>query len=122
MARPSGTQRRKLRVARGLPARGEVEAGKWRESNRKRAHERRATNLAWLAAYKLDKGCADCGYDQHLAALHFDHLPGHGKAGNLSRMTMCGRERLLAEIAKCEVVCANCHAIRTYNRRLQAAG
>ena len=122
MTRPSGAQRRKQRVARGLPARGEVEARKRRESNREGSTERQATNAAWLAACKVDKGCADCGYNQHPVALQFDHLPGQEKTRALARMKTCGRERLLIEIAKCEVVCANCHAIRTYNRRHQATG
>ena len=69
---------------------------------------------------KLDRGCADCGYRLHPAALQFDHLPGTGKLLNLStlRASFSGNLKDIdAEIAKCEVVCANCHAIRTANRR-----
>lgn len=69
--------------------------------------------------YKMAAGCADCGFKQHPAALEFDHLPGTQKSFNIGEKIGCSSmERIWAEIAKCEVVCANCHAIRTAERRL----
>jgi hypothetical protein len=55
-------------------------------------------------------------------ALDFDHLPGSVKKGRLASMA-CGSalKTIHAEIDKCEVVCANCHRVRTANRR-KAAG
>jgi hypothetical protein len=114
--RRTGAERRRRRVARGLPAESATE----RARNQIRAAQREAANLAWLQEYKLARGCGDCGYNKHPVALEFDHLPGHEKVRGLSRMLISGRERLLAEIAKCDVVCANCHAIRTYNRRRES--
>ena len=71
----------------------------------------------YVFAYKLEKGCADCGYNQHSAALHFDHLPGTVKSDNVAHMLQrSGMKTLQNELAKCEVVCANCHAVRTWNR------
>ena len=67
--------------------------------------------------YQMEKGCADCGYNAHPAALEFDHVREEKlfnigeQIGNRSRKT------LWEEIAKCDVVCANCHAIRTATRR-----
>jgi hypothetical protein len=60
----------------------------------------------------------DCGFRGHFEALQFDHL--RDKVGNVSEMVARGfsLERLKKEIEKCQVVCANCHAIRTYNRRV----
>lgn len=76
---------------------------------------------AYVDAIKLVHGCVDCGYRAHPAALHFDHLPGFEKSGNIAKMcdgtTMA---KLDEEIAKCEIVCANCHAIRTAERRKKA--
>lgn len=73
---------------------------------------------AWLASIKLENGCIDCGYKDHPAAMEFDHVRGE-KLFQLA----CGQGRskkvLLAEIAKCDVVCSNCHHIRTYERRLK---
>ena len=77
----------------------------------------RAQRRQWLDELKLAIGCADCGYNLHPAALHFDHLDGATKVNRIAQMTFGAEERLLAEIAKCEVVCANCHAIRTARRR-----
>lgn len=81
----------------------------------------RGTQLYWANrnfanALKVERGCADCGYNAHPAALQFDHLPGVVKACKVSALMMSSRKRLLAEIAKCDVVCANCHAIRTVER------
>ena len=82
--------------------------------------------LAEIQAIKLDRGCADCGYASHPAALEFDHLPGHKKEHRIAQLSNgAKREKILAEMAKCEVVCANCHRIRTAERRAdlgQAAG
>lgn len=63
-----------------------------------------------------DKPCADCGGTFPPECMDFDHVRGRkllciGQSWNLSA------ERLEREIAKCEVVCANCHRIRTGKRR-----
>jgi hypothetical protein len=48
--------------------------------------------------------------------LDFDHLKD--KKYNISRMIHDGFSwaAIKKEIAKCEVVCANCHRVRTHNR------
>jgi transposase len=55
--------------------------------------------------------CALCGYDRYLGALHFHHLDPSTKSFHLS---MQGVTRSLAaaraEMAKCALLCANCHA------------
>lgn len=45
----------------------------------------------------------------------FDHVRGT-KMKDVSRMLMYSEAKILAEIAKCDLVCANCHANRTYMR------
>lgn len=88
------------------------------EQRREAGRARTASTYEKLNAYKLAAGCADCGYRQHVAALEFDHLPGVVWGGTVSSLAGNRSWRtLLIEIAKCEVVCANCHNIRTYNRR-----
>ena len=53
--------------------------------------------------------------------MHWDHLPEFEKAGPLGELVRHGnRELILQEVAKCELVCANCHAVRTI-RRARAA-
>jgi hypothetical protein len=64
--------------------------------------------------YQMEKGCADCGFNKHPAALEFDHVNPSEKVFNIGeQIGTKSRESLWEEIAKCEVVCANCHAIRT---------
>jgi hypothetical protein len=70
-----------------------------------------------ISKIKLDSGCVDCGYNKHPAALEFDHLPGHTKSFGLGIGYMRSWESVLLEIAKCEIVCANCHRVRTESRR-----
>jgi hypothetical protein len=51
--------------------------------------------------------------------MDFDHLGD--KEFTISNMkNVVSRERLEAEIAKCDVVCSNCHRTRTKERRLSA--
>ena len=71
-----------------------------------------------IVDYKLEKGCADCGYKEHPAALDFDHLPGTTKEFNIGNAAgyYSDRKKIWDEVAKCEVVCANCHRIRTTTR------
>lgn len=71
----------------------------------------------YVDEYKLEHGCSDCGYNAHPAALDFDHLPGTVKVRDIKSGQQLGWQALLDEIAKCEVVCANCHRIRTAARR-----
>lgn len=75
----------------------------------------RAAVKAWINAYKLERGCLDCGYKGHPAALDFDHTDG--KTKDISFLASIKRVLKEIEQHKCEVVCANCHRIRTVNRR-----
>ncbi len=114
----SGAQRRKERAAKGLPKFTAAEAAARRARDKRRGVTRIHLNGVDLDKIKQETGCADCGFTGHPAALHFDHLPGYEKRQNLSQMKRgYSRASVLAEIAKCEVVCANCHAIRTWTRR-----
>lgn len=78
----------------------------------------------WLRQYKLDHGCADCGYNGHFAALDFDHLPGYRKEVPRSGTGWFhwGWNKILEEVEKCEVVCSNCHRIRSYTRGQHRSG
>ena len=60
--------------------------------------------------------CIDCGYGAHWAALQFDHLDPAQKKFNISGGAGIAKKwnTLVEEARKCELVCANCHAIRTY--------
>jgi hypothetical protein len=71
----------------------------------------------WLLSLKEGRPCSDCGRIFPAQVLQWDHLPGASKLGNISTdFRGRSREKVLEEIAKCELVCANCHAIRTFQR------
>ncbi len=80
-----------------------------RYSAKKRVQMRTARDLA------KNVPCADCGGQFPPECMDFDHVSGD-KVGDLSNMWSFGEARLIAEIAKCELVCANCHRTRTKNR------
>jgi hypothetical protein len=71
----------------------------------------------WLGAYLLEHPCVDCGEDD-IRVLDFDHPPGVDKVADVSLMLMrlVPWPRVLAEIEKCDVRCANCHRRRTAER------
>lgn len=73
-----------------------------------------------IAAIKEATPCVDCGFSFPACAMSFDHLPGTGKVANISDLAKNGcRTQALREIEKCELVCLNCHAIRTDSRYLR---
>lgn len=68
-----------------------------------------------MSDFLKSQPCTDCGKSYPPYVMHFDHLKD--KTFNISRRIGHKMSTLLEEIDKCEVVCANCHAIRTHNRR-----
>lgn len=61
--------------------------------------------------------CSDCKTLYPYYVMHFDHVTGT-KQGNINRMVYTSSyQSVLVEISKCDVVCANCHHIRTYTRQ-----
>ena len=84
---------------------------------RARALRARAETRGLLAAYLAENSCVDCGEDD-IRVLDFDHRPGVVKVAEVARMAMHGMSwrAIEAEIAKCDVRCANCHRRRTSER------
>ena len=58
--------------------------------------------------------CADCGSHYPPYVMDFDHRDRSTKRYTVSKMLGMSPARMLAEIEQCDVVCANCHRIRTY--------
>ena len=91
-----------------------------RRTRKRRLEQKRryhAELLEWHRALK-DGPCSDCGGRFHPVAMTWDHCVPQTKSGDVS--TMIGKRhpkrQILAEIAKCDLVCANCHAVRTHER------
>jgi hypothetical protein len=69
----------------------------------------------FIIKYLKAHPCVDCTVSD-IRVLEFDHL--RDKDMNVSHLVGGGHslKRLIVEIEKCVVVCANCHRIRTYTR------
>lgn len=102
--------------------------------------EKAAYNLAWNRRNRLKRrkysrlyrkrradyiracrsqACADCGNDYPWYVMEFDHVRGSKIRTIAAMSSSVGMTKLKEEIAKCDVVCANCHAVRTFKRRQQ---
>ena len=86
----------------------------------------RAALESAIATWKLERGCADCGLKVDEPSVYdFDHVRGVkvNDIGNILRYGgyrktgVATLEALVEEMEKCDVVCANCHRIRTAQRR-----
>jgi hypothetical protein len=79
---------------------------------------------AWRAQAQLldslrDVPCADCKQRFQPCAMDFDHRDPDSKRYTVTRMIgRAGTDRILAEVARCDIVCANCHRLRTFERRM----
>lgn len=86
------------------------------------ATDKYARRLAMVNTIKLMCGCVDCGFNEFPEALEFGHLPGTVKVQHIGTLARGSLKRLFAEIAKTEVVCANCHRRRTTLRNQWGRG
>ncbi|KKM94799.1 hypothetical protein LCGC14_1194780 [marine sediment metagenome] len=110
------------------PEKAQAATNNWRSNNREKV---RSTDRIWYAREKISQKrrerkqklvdilggkCADCGYNEFLDALEFDHV--RNKTVQIAPLISGGSwERVLEEAQKCELVCANCHRVRTAERR-----
>jgi len=62
--------------------------------------------------------CADCGKSYPWYIMEFDHIDPSTKKSQVSAIKSCSLFKLIREIVKCDVVCANCHRVRTFFRRI----
>jgi len=67
----------------------------------------------WLSAYKLERGCVDCGYKEYACALQSDH-EGVKSVSIADARSSIDRLKKEIEDGQCVVRCANCHSIRTW--------
>ena len=66
-----------------------------------------------------DRPCMDCGNSYPSCCMDFDHRDAINKLIDVSD-AVCENwpmTRVIAEIAKCDLVCSNCHRIRTRDGR-----
>jgi hypothetical protein len=78
---------------------------------------RRREIRAWVEGYKAARACSRCGFSD-FRALDFHHRPGEEKRFNVGDAVRVGLglAEIQAEVAKCDLVCANCHRIEHHRR------
>lgn len=79
--------------------------------------KRRIEIREWFLEYKKRLKCLLCP-ENHTACLDFHHKNSSEKIKNVSYMVARGwsRERIMEEVEKCEVLCANCHRRNNYRK------
>jgi hypothetical protein len=94
----------------------------WRAANPEKASAYHRNRVELIAGIKAVP-CMDCGVQHPPYVMQFDHRDPSTKSftigENVSRFSL---DVVLAEIAKCDVVCANCHAERTYQQHQARKG
>ncbi len=100
----------------------------WYPKNRKKhlgyVRRNKGQVLAFIEQHKRSGQCADCGFSgkEFPFVLDFDHQDGGAtKKFNIGswRRSVLSIEAVEEEIKKCELVCANCHRIRTFSKGRQ---
>ncbi len=71
----------------------------------------------YLKEFKEKNPCMDCKISYTFYMMDFDHVRGTKQANVAELINTLSKKRLDAEIAKCEIVCSNCHRVRTHMRK-----
>ena len=67
-------------------------------------------------AIEYKGGCCNrCGYDKHYAAMQFHHIDPTTKDVGWNKLRLRSWDKITLELDKCELLCANCHAIEHSN-------
>lgn len=85
------------------------------------------TQAAYMAVRRADfrsrirllksNPCTDCGGSFHYSAMDFDH-PEDNKSFEIADFGGSSWDKIQTEIDKCELVCSNCHRVRTWKRKM----
>lgn len=96
-----------------------IKIREWYKNNKE--HQKSKTKADKIKVRELLRNqksgpCTDCKVSYPYYVMDWDHVSGE-KVANVGTMTHQGAlKKALDEIAKCELVCANCHRIRTHKR------
>lgn len=87
-----------------------------KEVKRRSRKKHREKIEAYIADILQNASCHDCGI-RNIIVFQFDHRDPSLKTSDISRLIGNAKSLKLIqeEVAKCDVVCANCHCIRTAN-------
>ena len=92
-----------------------------KEKSYKRNRSKTNMRRRHLNKIKTESACMDCGENYPHFVMDLDHRPGTLKKFNVSNLNLfSSMEEFLDEIAKCDIVCANCHRLRTWTRQSES--
>lgn len=113
--RQTGTRHRNCKICQREKGRAHYRANHDAYISRNLARSRDVSKE--IRTLKESKPCVDCGCYFPYYVMDFDHRPGEKKSFMVSRAV---QQRTIAtamrEIAKCDLVCSNCHRVRTHKR------
>ncbi len=83
-----------------------------------KAYKKRDTLRKFVYDLKNNTPCKDCGVQYPHYVTDYDHIEAKGiKLSTVSKLINSGSTKQIEEeIAKCELVCSNCHRVRTHGR------
>lgn len=76
----------------------------------------------YLRDMKERTPCVDCKVQYPYYVMDFDHVRGKKHKNVMELVPTLSKKKIDEEIAKCEIVCSNCHRVRTHMRKIKKAG
>lgn len=96
-----------------------IYARKYRKENLEIVHQYKIRDYKrkrqWFQELK-SLPCDDCKKKYPHYIMDFDHVPEYGKKKSLISIYRSSWKDLFYELFKCDLVCSNCHRIRTWRR------
>ena len=77
--------------------------------------KKRRENAEWISQIKESGVCHDCGRSFPSFCMDFDHRDRSTKIASIGRLLTCSRDTIATEMSKCDLLCSNCHRVRTRN-------
>jgi hypothetical protein len=73
----------------------------------------------YLRELKENSPCMDCKVQYPYYVMDFDHVRGRKHKNVMELVPTLSKKKIDEELAKCEIVCSNCHRARTHMRKLK---
>ena len=87
-------------------------------TDKKSVAKQKAHLAEYIRQYKQRHPCMDCKEFYPYYVMDFDHVRGKKHKNVMELIPTLSKKKIDEEIAKCEIVCSNCHRIRTHMRKM----
>ncbi len=89
------------------------------KSDKTTDRKHKAHLIKYIQELKSSTPCLDCKISYPYYMMDFDHVRGTKHANVAELINTLSKKKIDLEIAKCEIVCSNCHRIRTHHRKIK---